>query len=501
MDTNQDTIKCTWKLNTNDKNPHSSEPFVYERQKIYNDALDLIGNTPMVRLNSIPQKEGLKCEILAKCEFFNAGGSIKDRIGRRMVLEAERSGRIHKGDALIEPTSGNTGIGLALAAAIRGYEMHITLPEKMSNEKVDVLKGFGAKIYRTPTEAAWDSEESHIGVAKQLNKELKNSHILDQYSNVYNPMAHYDTTGPEIVHQTDNKIDALVLTAGTGGTVTGIGRYLKEQNKDCKIIGVDPIGSILALPHSLNTNINEAYKVEGIGYDFVPRVLDRTVVDEWIKSEDQESFKMARRIIKEEGLLVGGSSGSCLVAAIQYAKRMNLGPNHRIVVIFPDSVRNYMIKFLSTEWMVENKFLPLEELNTQDHKLSKLGVDVLNLKKVECKNQQLTLAEAMEILQQEHNYHGVPILNETKNKIQGVVFEDKLMQAFFNKNLDKKSLATRAMTKDFVSVGCDINLAQLERLLERNKLIFIEKKNEHGEIVEVYCARPKDIVSYIQKNF
>lgn len=452
MENTKDTIKCTWTLNTKESNPHSREPFVYERKKIYDDALDLIGNTPMVRLNSIPQKEGLKCEILAKCEFFNAGGSIKDRIGRRMVLEAERSGRIKKGDALIEPTSGNTGIGLALAAAIRGYEMHITLPEKMSNEKVDVLKGFGAKVYRTPTEAAWDSEDSHIGVANKLNKELKNSHILDQYSNVYNPMAHYDGTGPEILHQTDNKIDALVLTAGTGGTVTGIGRYIKENNKDCKIIGVDPIGSILAVPHSLNTNINEPYKVEGIGYDFIPRVLDRTVVDEWIKSEDKESFIMSRRIIREEGLLVGGSSGSCLVAAINYAKKMNFGPNHRIVVIFPDSVRNYMTKFLSSEWMVENKFLPLEELNTENHKLSKFGVDVLNLKKVEHKNCQLTLAEAIALLQQENNYHGVPILNETQTKIQGVVFEDKLMQAFFNKNLDKGCLATRAMTKDFVAV-------------------------------------------------
>ena len=311
----------------------------------------------MVRLNSIPQKEGLKCEFLAKCEFFNAGGSIKDRIGRRMILEAEKLGRLKKGDALIEPTSGNTGIGLALAAAIRGYEMHITLPEKMSNEKVDVLKGLGAKVYRTPTEAAWDAEDSHIGLAKKLNFELKNSHILDQYSNIYNPMAHYDGTGPEILHQTDNKVDAIVLTGGTGGTITGIGRYIKEKNKKCRIIGVDPVGSILALPQEMNTNINCPYKVEGIGYDFIPRVLDRAIVDEWYKSEDQESFIMSRRLMREEGLFVGGSSGSCMAAAIKYAKKMNWNENHRVVVIFPDSIRNYMTKFLSDDWLYENGFI------------------------------------------------------------------------------------------------------------------------------------------------
>ena len=455
----KDTISCPWALHTahTSKNPHASEPFSYERKKIYNDALDLIGNTPMVRLNSIPQKEGLKCEFLAKCEFFNAGGSIKDRIGRRMVLEAEKLGRLKKGDALIEPTSGNTGIGLALAAAIRGYEMHITLPEKMSNEKVDVLKGLGAKVYRTPTEAAWDSEESHIGLAKKLNNELKNSHILDQYSNIYNPMAHYDGTGPEILYQTDNKVDAVVLTAGTGGTVTGIGRYVKEKNTKCKIIGVDPIGSILALPQEMNTNINTPYKVEGIGYDFIPRVLDRNVVDEWYKSEDQESFIMSRRLMKEEGLFVGGSSGSCLCAAIKYAKKMNWGANHRIVVIFPDSIRNYMTKFLSTEWMVENKFLALDALDTKEHKLSKFSIDVLGLKKIECQDLSLTVGKAMEIFQQDEHYLGIPILDETNTKVKGVVFEEKLMQAFFNKNLDKMSPAFKAMTKDFVLVNFEFS--------------------------------------------
>ena len=412
-----------------------------------------MGNTPMVRLNTIPQKEGLKCEFLVKCEYFNPGGSTKDRIGRRMVLEAEKSGRLKKGDALIEPTSGNTGIGLALAAAIRGYEMHITLPEKMSNEKVDVLKGLGAKVYRTPTEASWDSPESHIGVAKRLNEEIKNSHILDQYSNIYNPMAHYDATGPEIIYQCDNKLDAVVMTAGTGGTLTGIGRYVKLKNKQCKIIAVDPVGSILALPQEMNTNVNVPYKVEGIGYDFIPRVLDRNIVDEWYKTEDQESFIMSRRLMREEGLFVGGSSGSCLVAAIKYAKKMGFNENNRIVVVLPDSIRNYMTKFLSSEWMVENKFLPLEELDTKEHKLSKFSIDVLGLRRVKCQEYDLTVGAAMELMQEEGCYSGIPLLDESRKEIKGIVFEEKLMGALFNKGLDKNSLAIKAMTKDFVLVN------------------------------------------------
>ncbi len=243
---------------------------------------------------------------MAKCEYFNAGGSVKDRIGKRMVEDAEKSGRIKKGDTLIEPTSGNTGIGLALAAAVKGYKMIITLPEKMSQEKVDVLKALGAQIIRTPTEAAWDSPESHIGVAKKLHKEIPNSHILDQYSNPSNPLAHYDGTAEEIIQQCDGNVDMVVITAGTGGTLTGIARKIKEKAPQCKVIAVDPDGSILALPESLNGAIH-SYKVEGIGYDFIPTVLDRSseLVDKWYKSFDKESFVMARRLIKEEGLLCG----------------------------------------------------------------------------------------------------------------------------------------------------------------------------------------------------
>jgi cystathionine beta-synthase len=315
---------------------------------ICDSILDAIGNTPLVRLNRIGND--LPAEILVKCEFLNAGGSVKDRIARQMILDAEKAGRIHPGDTLIEPTSGNTGIGLALGAAVRGYKAIITMPEKMSKEKVDVLKALGAEIIRTPTEAAFDAPDSHISVARRLKEELANAHVLDQYANPSNPNAHYFGTGEEIIRQTGGKVDMLVCGAGTGGTITGIAKRLKEHNPDIQIIGVDPEGSILALPDTLNDkNRLESYQVEGIGYDFIPEVLDRTLIDKWYKSNDKDSLLMMRKLIRDEGLLCGGSSGSAVCVALQAAASLKAG--QRCVVILPDSVRNYMTKALSDDWM------------------------------------------------------------------------------------------------------------------------------------------------------
>jgi cystathionine beta-synthase len=321
--------------------------------RICDDILEAIGGTPLVRLNHVGAD--LPCELLAKCEFFNAGGSVKDRIGRQMVLDAEKAGKIKPGDTLIEPTSGNTGIGLALTAAVRGYRCIITMPEKMSKEKVDVLKALGAEIIRTPTEAAYDAPDSHISVARRLQSEIPNSHILDQYSNPSNPNAHYYGTAEEILRQTGGKVDMLVAGAGTGGTLTGIAKRLKEHNPDIQIIGVDPEGSILAIPDSLNDKRRlESYHVEGIGYDFIPNVLDRSVVDHWYKSNDAESFVAMRRLIREEGLLCGGSCGAAVAGALKAARSLKAG--QRCVIILPDSVRNYMSKGLNDDWVRDNGF-------------------------------------------------------------------------------------------------------------------------------------------------
>ncbi|XP_059895163.1 cystathionine beta-synthase b [Gadus macrocephalus] len=345
--------RCTWELGKPpSESPHSSRTRP-QAPKILPDILSWIGGTPLVRLNKIPKACGLKCEVLVKCEYFNAGGSVKDRIALRMVEDAERDGLLRPGDTIIEPTSGNTGIGLALAAAVKGYRCIIVMPEKMSMEKVDVLRALGAEIVRTPNSAGFDSPESHVGVAWRLKNEIPNSHILDQYRNPSNPLAHYDTTAEEIWQQCDGRLDMLVAGAGTGGTITGIGRKLKEKCPSITIVGVDPVGSLLADP--LNSPEPSAYEVEGIGYDFVPTVLDSSVIDVWCKTVDEESFIMARRLIREEGLLCGGSAGTAMAAAMRAAK--DLREDQRCVVVLPDSVRNYMTKFLSDSWMSDKGFL------------------------------------------------------------------------------------------------------------------------------------------------
>ena len=315
---------------------------------ILNNILGAVGNTPTVKLNRIGSE--LDCDLYGKCEFLNAGGSVKDRIGLKMVEKAEAEGRIKPGDTLIEPTSGNTGIGMALVAAVKGYRMIITMPEKMSKEKEVVLKALGAEIVRTPTEVAWDDPESHIEVAKKMQSEIPNSHILDQYKNPANPDAHYKGTAQEILDDFDNSLKMVVAGVGTGGTITGMAKRLKEERPGITIIGVDPFGSILGGGDEVYP-----YHVEGIGYDFFPDVLNNDLIDEYIKLPDAESFQMARRLIKEEGLLIGGSSGGAVWAALQKAERLNAGD--KCLVILPDSVRNYLTKFVDDEWMDEQGFL------------------------------------------------------------------------------------------------------------------------------------------------
>jgi cystathionine beta-synthase/cysteine synthase A len=315
---------------------------------LLNDILESIGRTPTVRLHRIGND--LPCELYGKCEFLNPGGSVKDRIAINMVEEAEKQGIIKPGDTLIEATSGNAGIGFALVGAVKGYHVIITMPEKMSREKEVILEALGAKIYRTPTAAKWDDPDSHLSLAKRLQKEIPNSHILNQYTNSNNSAAHYHHTAQEILDDFGNDLAMVVMSVGTGGTITGVAKRLKEEVPGIKIIGVDPFGSILGG----GTEVYP-YLVEGIGYDFIPEVLDNSLVDEYIKVDDKNSFVMARRLIREEGLLVGGSSGSAVFGALQAAKTLKKG--QKCVVLLPDGIRNYLSKFPDDHWMKEHGFL------------------------------------------------------------------------------------------------------------------------------------------------
>ena len=314
---------------------------------IYNNILETIGKTPLVRLNKITAH--LDCNVYAKCEFFNPGGSVKDRIAYNMICKAEKEGKIQKGDTLIEPTSGNTGIGIALAGAVLGYKVLIIMPEKMSHEKEATLKALGAEIRRTPTEVAWDHEDSHISLANRLIKEMPRAFMLDQYANPHNIEAHYKGTAVEILNDLNQKVDMIVASAGTGGTLTGLSRRIKDTCPDCEIIGVDPVGSILAGEGPVYP-----YEVEGIGYDFIPKVLDRSLVTEWVKTKDKESFQYAKKLIQDEGILAGGSSGAVVSALLKTAPHLKKEQN--CVIILPDGIRNYMSKFLNEEWMKEKEF-------------------------------------------------------------------------------------------------------------------------------------------------
>jgi len=358
--------KCTWKLDgSHDKSkcPHTTVRHRRDPLKAQPNILSMIGQTPMVKLDKIKEAYGLECDLYAKCEFFNAGGSVKDRIALRMVEELEREGKIKPGySTLIEPTSGNTGCGLALAAAVKGYRCIIVMPFKMSQEKENVLRALGAEIVRTPNDAGFEEERSHIGQAWKLQQEIPGAIIPDQYRNPGNPLAHYDETGAEILEQIDNKIDMFVAGAGTGGTISGIGRRLKEVVPSCEIVGVDPYGSILALPKALNESETQkaveqsGYEIEGTGYDFYPTVIDHTVVDKWHKSLDKNGLPMARELIRKEGLLCGGSSGATVAAAVEEAKKLKKGQT--CVVLLADSIRNYMTKHLKPSWCIERELIP-----------------------------------------------------------------------------------------------------------------------------------------------
>jgi cystathionine beta-synthase len=424
----------------------------------------------------------------------------------------------------------SSGIGLALVGAIKGYKTIITLPEKMSAEKVSVLRALGATIIRTPTQAAWDAPESHIGVARRLLKEIPNSHILDQYTNENNPLAHEFGTAEEIWAQTGGKITAVVAGAGTGGTISGIAKGLRKHDKNIKVIAADPHGSILALPEALNQEkANMPYKVEGIGYDFIPDVLDRELVDKWYKTDDSESFRLARRLIAEEGLLVGGSSGSAMAAMLKAVKDFGFGKGDVIVVVLPDSIRSYLSKFADDDWLAANGLLPNDSENidgkdtpAQPKTLSQSTNDAYSGATVRALRLKPVCSEAIETMR-DKGFDQLPVLTPTGGRLAGLVTLGNLLsyisrgratpqtpvsEVMFNfSRIDEVVTDPRRFGSDlkgkkrkFVEITIDTPLSALSRFLEWNSAAVVTEKGEDGGSKPVAVVTKVDLLTWMVRQ-
>jgi len=444
----------------------------------YNNILEAIGHTPLVRLNNIAKN--IKSEIYVKAEFLNPGGSVKDRVGLKMIEAAEREGKLKPGGTIIEATAGNTGVGLALVAAVKGYRCVFVMPDKMSQDKINLLRSYGAEVVITPTSVAPDSPESYNGVAERLAKEIPNAYRPNQFENPNNPLAHYLTTGPEIWEDSEGRVEVFVAGMGTGGTISGTSKYLKEKNPDLIVVGADPQGSILS------GDSPKSYKVEGIGEDFIPKTFNRQIVDEMVRVSDKESFNTARRLAREEGLLVGGSAGTALAAALKYAQRLD-EPKY-IVVLLPDTGRNYINKIFSDQWMQENGFW--EGKTTQVVNIGKLLTQKNNvLPTLLSVSPRDKLIRAVSLIQ-EFNISQLPVIDH--NNIVGSLNEASLMQLLHDGiEFERQDIAT-VMGKPLPSLEETTGVSEAYRVLLSGATGIVVKR----EGVPVGLITRADLVNY-----
>lgn len=437
--------------------------------------LNCIGRTPLVRLRRVT--EGVQAQVLAKIEFMNPGGSIKDRVGVAMVEEAERRGLLRPGGTIIEATAGNTGVALALAAAVKGYRCIFVLPDKMSNEKIRLLKAYGAEIVITPTAVPPDSAESYNGVADRLAREVPGAWRANQFSNLVNPEAHYRTTGPEIWDQTNGRVTAFVAGAGTGGTISGVGRYLKERNPDVKIIGADPEGSVLS------GDSPKPWKVEGIGEDYLPKTLNGQMVDEWVRVGDAESFHIARELARKEGLLVGGSSGTVVAAALRYARR--LGPDDIVVALCADTGRNYMSKFYDDDWLSQNN------LHWESHPVHTVG-DLLRQRgerRLVTIDAEATLESAITLMH-DAGISQLPVMRG--KQVAGSLHEVTLARVLHDRTDPDRVSVGEVMAKPLPQVDAAVNLDEVYRLLLSGHTGALATSN--GEVLDILTRI--DLIEY-----
>jgi len=430
--------------------------------------LDAMGDTPLVRLRSVTR--GVKPAILAKLEMLNPGSSVKDRIGIRMIEAAEREGLLKPGGTLVEPTSGNTGHGLAIAAAIRGYRCIFVMPDKMSQEKISLLRAYGAEVVICPTAVSPDSPESYYRVADRLAAEIPGAFQPNQYHNLVNPQTHYETTGPEIWEQTEGRLTAFVCGVGTGGTISGAGRYLKEQDPDVLVVGADPEGSVYS------GDTPRPYLVEGIGEDFFPTTFDPSVVDRYVRVSDRDSFLTARAITRREGILVGGSSGTAVFAALQVARDLD-DPAATIVVLLPDSGRQYMSKLYSETWMLQHGMLERPEAVRVEEVLSAKSGEIPGLVTVNAHDK---VRQAVETLQ-EHGISQAPVVREESNDVSqfvGSIRDRELLERVFRDPDALQSDVAEVMAAPIPMVEWDAPVEVAFGELERTPAVVVTKTGQ-----------------------
>lgn len=447
----------------------------------FHNILDVIGNTPLVKINKL--NPNTKVLLLAKLEFLNPGGSIKDRIAPYMVDLAEKKGKLKKGGTIIEPTSGNTGVGLALVAAIRGYKTIFVMPDKMSEEKRNLLRAYGAKVVITPTAVSPEDERSYYKVSNKLTEDIHGAFKPDQYSNLANPQAHFETTGPEIWEQTEGKVTHVVIGMGTGGTISGVGKYLKGKNPHIKIIGVDPVGSGYFEYYKTGKmpKIFKTYKVEGVGEDFLPKAMDFSVVDDVITVCDKDCFLTARDLARKEGILTGGSGGMALFAARKVAKKLKDG---LIVVILPDSGKNYLTKFFNDDWMRDFGFL-----DTEEESITKLLNKKLHFISISAK---ATPQQAIKLMR-EHQISQLPVVEE--KKVVGIISETILIQNLFGKEKIPLTVSD-IMDREVMFLPQNASLTHLSKALAQKEMIVIT--DSYGKPLDVLTRI--DILSHLNEG-